>query len=78
METPIDRVVGRGFGITGGDGVRGNLATDNGGGQVEMVLSEAEGVERSTDWKVSFARHTWSILLATLYHVSGLVSAGRP
>ena len=30
-------------------GARGNLATDNGGGQVETVLSEAEGVERDTD-----------------------------
>jgi len=49
MGTPIDRVVSGGFGITGGGGARGNLATDNGGGQVETVLSEAEGVECDTD-----------------------------
>ena len=39
--TPIDEVVGRGFGITRGNGVRGNLVTDNGGGWVETVLSKA-------------------------------------
>ena len=49
MGTPIDGVVSGGFGITGGGGARGNLATDNGGGQVETVLSEAEGVEHDTD-----------------------------
>ena len=49
MGTPIDGVVSGGFEITGGGGARGNLATDNGGGQVETVLSEAEGVERDTD-----------------------------
>jgi len=58
MGTSIDRVVGRGFGITGGGRARGNLATDNSGGWTEMVLSEAEGAERDTNWKVSFARHT--------------------
>jgi len=49
MGTPIDRVVGRGFGMTGGGGARGNLAMDNGGGQTEMVLSDAEGVEHDMD-----------------------------
>jgi len=49
MGTPIDRVVGEGFRVTGGGGARGNLATGNGGGRAEMVLSEAEGVERDTD-----------------------------
>jgi len=77
MGTPIDGVVGRGFGVTGGGGARGNLATDNSGGQAEMVLSDAEGTEHDTDWKASFARCTWSILRAALYHASGLVSAGR-
>jgi len=42
-------VVGKGFGVTGGDGVRGNLATDNGGSWAEIVLSAAEGAERDTD-----------------------------
>ena len=70
-------MVGRGFGITGGGGARGNLATDNGGGWAETVLSEAEGAEHNTDWKALFARRAWSILLAALYHASGLVSAGR-
>jgi len=37
------------FEITGGGRVRGNLATDNGEGQTETVLSEAEGVEHNTD-----------------------------
>jgi len=63
--------------MTGGGGVRGNLATDNGGGRAETVLSEAEGVEHDTDWKALFARCAWSILLAALYHVSESVSAGR-
>jgi len=58
--------------------VRGNLATDNGRGRAKTVLSEAEGVEHDMDWKASFVRHAWSILLAALYHASGLVSAGRP
>ena len=66
------------FRITGGGRVRGNLATDNGESQTETVLSEAEGVEHNTDWKASFARCTWSILLAALYYVSGSVSAGCP
>jgi len=58
MRTPIDRVVGRAFRVTGGGRVRGNLAMGNGGGWAEMVLSNVEGVERDTDWKASFARHT--------------------
>jgi len=66
------------FGITGGGRARGNLATDNGGGWAEMVLSEAEGAEHNTDWKASFVRRAWSILLAALYHVSGSVSASHP
>ena len=70
-------MVGGGFGITGGGGARGNLATDNGGGWAETVLSEAEGAERNTNWKALFARRAWSILLAALYHASGSVSAGR-
>jgi len=49
MGTLIDGVVGKGFGVTGGGGARGNLATDNGGGWAEMVLSAAEGVEHDTD-----------------------------
>jgi len=64
--------------MTRGGGARGNLAADNGGGRAETVLSGAEGAERDTDWKALFARHAWSILLAALYHASGLVSAGRP
>jgi len=49
MGTLIDRVVSGGFRITGGGGARGNLATDNGGGWVETVLSEAERAERDMD-----------------------------
>jgi len=49
MGTPINGVVSGGFGMTRGGGVRGNLAADNGGGWVEMVLSDAEGAERDTD-----------------------------
>jgi len=78
MGTPIDRAVGGGFTMTGGGGARGNLAADNGGGWAETVLSDAEGVEHDIDWKASFARCTWSILLAALYHALGSVSAGRP
>jgi len=47
--TPIDGVVGGGFGMTRGGGARGNLAMDNGGSQVETVLSDVEGAERDTD-----------------------------
>jgi len=77
MGTPIDGVVGEGFGVTRGGGARGNLATDNGGGWAETVLSAVEGAERDTDWKASFARRAWSILRAALYHALGLVSAGH-
>jgi len=51
---------------------------DKGGGRAEMVLGNAEGTERDTDWKASLARCAWSILQAALYHMSGSVSAGRP
>ena len=47
--TPIDRVVGRGFGITRGGRARDNLATDNGGGQAKTVLSKAEEAECDMD-----------------------------
>jgi len=49
MGTPIDRVVGGGFRVTGEGGARGNLATDNGRGRAETVLSAVEGAERDTD-----------------------------
>jgi len=64
--------------MTGGGGARGNLAVDNGGDRAETVLSNAEGAERDADWKASFARRVWSILLAALYHTSGSVLASRP
>jgi len=49
METPIDRVVGRGFRVTGGGRARDNLAMGNGGGRAEMVLSDVEGAKCNTD-----------------------------
>jgi len=49
MGTPIDRVVGGGFGITEEGGARGNLAIDNSGGWAETVLSEVEGTEHDMD-----------------------------
>jgi len=49
MRTPIDRGVGGGFRVTGGGGARGNLATGNGGGRAETILSDAEGAEHNTD-----------------------------
>ena len=49
MGTPIDRVVSRAFGVTGGGGARNNLAMGNGGGWAEMVLSDVERAERDTD-----------------------------
>jgi len=75
MGTPIDGVGGRGFRATGRGRTGGSLAMDKGGGQAEMVLDDAEGAERDTDWKASLARCTWSILRAALYYTSGLVSA---
>ena len=49
MGTPIDGVVGGGFRVTRGGGARGNLATGNGRGQAETVLSDVEETERDTD-----------------------------
>jgi len=57
MGTPIDKVVDRGFGVTGGGGARSNLVIDNGGGHAVTVLSDAEGAEYNTDWKALFVRH---------------------
>ena len=56
MGTLIDGVVGRAFGVTREGGAKGNLATGNGGGWVETVLSDAEGVECNMDWKALFVR----------------------
>jgi len=47
--TPIDRAGGGGFGMTGRGGAGGNLTTNIGGGQAEMVLDGLEGVEHNTD-----------------------------
>ena len=77
MGTPIDGVVGGGFGVTGGSGVRSNLAMDNGGGRAETILSDVEGAEHDTDWKALLARCTWSIFRAALYYALGSVSAGH-
>jgi len=49
MGTSIDGVVSGGFGMTKGGRARGNLAMDNGGGQAETVLSDAEGAEHDMD-----------------------------
>jgi len=49
MGTPIDGVVGGGFGVTRRGRARSNLATDNGGGWAKMILSAAEGAECDTD-----------------------------
>jgi len=46
---PIDGAGSGGFGVTGRSGTGGNLATDKGEGQVEMVLGGMEGAERDTD-----------------------------
>jgi len=47
--TPIDGAGGGGFGVTRRGRAGGNLTTDIGGGQAEMVLVGAEGVKRNTD-----------------------------
>ena len=49
MGISIDRVGGRGFGVTKGNRIEGNLATNKGRGQAEMVLSSIEGAEHDTD-----------------------------
>jgi len=49
MGTPIDGVAGRGFRMTREGRARDNLAADNGRGQAETVLSDAEGAEHDTD-----------------------------
>jgi len=49
IETPIDRVGSRGFRAAKRGGTEGNLITDQGEGQAEMVLSNAEGAEHNTD-----------------------------
>ena len=73
---PTDRVGGEGFGVTRRGRAGGSLTMDKGGGQVEVVLSSAEGAEHNTDWKASLVRCAWSILRAALYHASESVSAG--
>jgi len=47
--TPIDRVGGKGFRVTGRSAMGGNLATDKGGGQAETVLGCIEGAEQDID-----------------------------
>jgi len=49
MGTPIDGAGSRGFGATRRGRTGGSLAADKGGGRVEMVLGDVEGVERDTD-----------------------------
>jgi len=49
IRTPIDRVGGAGFGVTGRGRAGGNLITDIGRGWAEMVLVGPERVERDTD-----------------------------
>jgi len=49
---------------------------DKGGGWVEAVLGSVEEAERDMDWKALLVRHTWLILCAALYHISGSLSAG--
>ena len=51
----MDRTGGGGFGTTGRGGMGGNLATDKGRGQAEIVLGDTEGTERDMDWKASLA-----------------------
>ena len=46
---PIDEAGGGGFGVTGRSETGGNLATDKGEGQAEMILGSVEGAERDTD-----------------------------
>ena len=46
---PTDRVGGEGFGVTRRGRAEGSLTMDKGGGQVEAVLSSAEGAEHDTD-----------------------------
>jgi len=57
MGTPIDGAGSGGFRATRRGRTGGSLAADKGGGQVEMVLGDVEGVEYDTDWKASLARH---------------------
>ena len=47
--TPIDEADGRGFGVTRKGGIGGSLATDKGGGWVEVVLGSMKGMEHNTD-----------------------------
>ena len=49
MGTPIDKAGGGGFRVTKKGKTGGSLATDKGGGQVEVVLGSTEGAERNTD-----------------------------
>ena len=49
MGTPIDRAGSGGFEVTGRGKMGGSLATDKGGGWVEMVLVGAEGTEHNMD-----------------------------
>jgi len=42
-------VGGRGFEVTGRGGMEGNLATNKGESQMEMVLGSVEGMEHNID-----------------------------
>jgi len=47
--TPIDRVGSRGLGVTRRNETEGNLATDKGGDQAQMIFGGVEGAEYDTD-----------------------------
>jgi len=45
-------------------------------GRAERMGAVVAG--QSVDWKASLVNHAWSILWATVYQASRLVSVGRP
>ena len=55
MGVLMDGAGSGGFGTTRRGGMGGNLATDKGRGQAEIVLGDTEGTERDMDWKASLA-----------------------
>jgi len=67
-----------GLGGTEGGAAGGERSTEKGVGRARAERVEVTVVDRSVDWNASFANHTWSILWAAAYQVSGSVSTDRP
>jgi len=67
-----------GLGRTEGRAAGREQSTEKRVGRARAKHTGVTIVDWSMDWNASFANRAWSILWATTYQASGLVSAGRP